>query len=374
LKIDFYKHNIGEEEIDETLGVLRSMFITTASKTSEFESLLSSYNNTKNTIGLTSCTAALFLSLKALDFPVGSEIITTPLSFCSTSNTIIHAGHTPVFVDVSPLTGNINADLIEDKITPKTKAIVPVHLYGHMCDMVKINKIAKKHNLCVIEDAAHCIEGRRDNIRPGETTKGAAYSFYATKTITSGEGGAFSTNDDVLAAKINTLRLHGLSKNAYKRYSSPTFNQYDVTEPGFKYNMFDIQAALLINQVKNIEYYLKKRKSIWDIFDDAFDGKIKRPEIIEGTEHAMHLYTIWTEKEKRDRAIEALFNSGIPVSVHFFPIHLFKYYRETFGYKEGDYPVCEKIASKTITLPFYPKLKNDEISYICEQVLKTLAS
>ena len=370
MKIDFHKHNIGKEEIEEASKVLRSLFITTASKTKEFETLLSSYNGIKNTLGLTSCTAALFLALKCLNYPSGSQIITTPLSFCSTVNIIIHAGHIPVFVDVNPETGNIDARLIEDKINSKTRAIIPVHLYGHMCDMKRINKIAKKHSLDVIEDAAHCIEGSRDGIRPAELSKGAAYSFYATKTITSGEGGAFSTGDDKLAKAITTMRLHGLSKNAYSRYSSSSFSQYDVVAPGFKYNMFDIMAALLINQVKNIDIYHKRRSEIWSIYNSAFSGKIESPLTLDGTKHAMHLYTIWVDSKKRNKVIDKLFNADIPVSVHFYPIHLFTYYRETFGYKKGDFPVCEDIASKTITLPFYPKLHNDEINYICENVVK----
>lgn len=369
MKVEFFKHNIKEEDINEAVDTLRSLFITSGTKTALLEKMLAEYTDNQFSAGLTSCTAGLFLILKALNFPENSEIITPALSFAASANTVIHAGHIPVFCDVEPLTGNLDIDKIEPLITEKTKAIVAVHLYGQMCDMKKLKNLADKFQLKIIEDSAHCVEGSRDGIKPGNFSQAAAFSFYATKNITCGEGGAVTTNDRELNETIKVLRLHGLSRDAHNRYHSETFKQYDMEYPGYKYNMFDIQAALLIHQMKRIDNALKRREEIWKIYDDAFRPYLQTPSICDNSRHARHLYTIWVDKNKRNSIIDQLFKKEISVSVHFLPIPYLSYYKNRFGFAQGQFPVSEDIGAKTITLPFYPDLTDSEINYVIENVL-----
>lgn len=228
MKVEFFKHNIGPEEIRKVTEVLNSVFLTTGNVVGEFEAKFSDYLGCSHAVGVTSGTAALHLALLACGIGPGDEVITTPMSFVATANAILHAGADPVFVDVEPQTGNIDADLIEEAISEKTKAILPVHLYGQMADMKQVKAIADKHCLTIIEDAAHCIEGERDGVRPAQLSQAACFSFYATKNITSGEGGAISTNDETISEKLRRLRLHGIDKSAAERYTKK-YQHYDMT-------------------------------------------------------------------------------------------------------------------------------------------------
>lgn len=373
MKIEFFKHNIEQDDIKRATDVLNSIFLTTGQVVSEFENSFAAYIKAQHAIGVTSCTAALHLSLLAYGIGRGDEVITTPMSFCATSNSILHAGATPVFVDVEKETGNINAELIEAAITKKTKAIMPVHLYGQMCDMKKIRTIADKYGLIVIEDAAHAIEAERDGLKVGEAADTACFSFYATKNITSGEGGVIATNDSAKAELLKTLRLHGIDKSAIDRYTK-IYQHWDMPVLGWKYNMDNIHAALLIGQLKKINALWKRRDKIWRIYEDAFDG-IKDLRILKtmrNSKHARHLFTILVREDKRDSVLHGLQNRGIGVAVNYRPIHLLKYYRETFGYKVGDFPVAEDIGKRTISLPLYPRLDNTEVCHVIESLKKVL--
>ena len=306
-----------------------------------------------------------------MDIKEGDEVITTPLSFVSTANAVLHCGAKPVFADVDKNTGNIDLDLVEQKITDRTKAILPVHLYGVMNDMKKLRALADKYKLKIIEDSAHCIEGEVDGIKPGQMSDGAAFSFYATKNITSGEGGAVGTNNEELADKIRLLRLHGMSIDAAQRYTKK-FAQYDVSLPGYKYNMFDIQAALLLPQLERIDDIWKQKKGIFNYYLEKLDDipGISFPSVPENVKHSLHLFTIWAVPEKRDEILVKLQDNGVGVSVNFKPIHLFEYYKKEFGYKEGMFPEAERIGASTISLPFYAKLKKEEVDYIVNVLKK----
>ncbi len=364
-KIEFYKHNIDKKDIKEVKKVLKSIFLTTGPKTKEFEKNFASYMRNKNAIGVYSCTSGLFLLLKAIGIKEGDEVITTPFSFVATSNSILYCGAKPVFVDVDEKNGNIDINKIENAITDKTKAILPVHLYGIMVNVKKIKDIATKNNLYFFEDSAHCIEGEFDGIKAGEISDGAAFSFYATKNITSGEGGAIVTNNDELADKIRIMRLHGMDKNAADRYTKK-FTQYDVPLLGYKFNMFDIQAALLLNQLKLIEKRWQKKKENYDYYTSLLSDipEIRIPYLPDNVKHSLHLYTIRVNSKIRDEILYELQKKGIGVAVNYKPIHLFTYYRKKFGFKEGDFPTAEKIGKETISLPFYARLKKKEIRYI----------
>jgi dTDP-4-amino-4,6-dideoxygalactose transaminase len=369
MKIEFYKHNIGQNDIDNVTKVLRSIFLTTGEQVNEFERNFSKYLGCRYTVGVTSCTGALHLALLAYGIGAGDEVITTPMTFISSTNAIIYTGARPVLVDVEPDTGNIDAKLIEAAITSKTKAILPVHLYGQMCDMKKIRSIADKHGLVVIEDGAHAIEAVRDDIRPGRLGEAACFSFYATKNITSGEGGAVSTNNEDVATKLEKLRLHGMSKGAAERYSK-RYEHWDMEMLGWKYNMSNIQAALLLDQLKNIDKNWERREQICRMYEDAFSNNpnISLMKILPGSKSARHIFTILVPPGRRDEILWKLQDKGVGVAVNFRAIHLTSYYRETFDYKRGMFPIAEKIGASTITIPLYPKLTDEEITYVIKAV------
>ncbi|KWT85313.1 DegT/DnrJ/EryC1/StrS family aminotransferase [Candidatus Magnetominusculus xianensis] len=367
MKIDFYKHNIESSDIDTADEVLKSLFLTTGQKVSEFETKFSQYLGTSHTIGVMSCTAALHLCLVAWGIGEGDEVITTPMSFCATANAILYVNAVPVFVDVEEGTGNINAELIESKITKKTKAIMPVHLYGQMCDMRKIRDIANRHGLIVIEDCAHCVEGQRDGVKVGELGDAACFSFYTIKNITSGEGGAITTNNDEKARLLYMLRLHGIDKSAAERYTKK-YAHWDMTMLGWKCNMDNIRAALLIGQLERIEKLWAKRDEKAKKYTEAFKdlSGVRLTAEVPNSKHAHHIFTIGVAN--RDEMLTELQDAGIGVAVNYRPIHLLDYYRRRFGYKEGDFPVAEQIGSATITLPLYPKLMDEEQDYIINTV------
>lgn len=374
-KIEFYRHNIGKEEIASAADVLHTLFLTTGDLVGEFEEGFSAYVGCEYAVGVTSCTAALHLALLAYEIGAGDEVITTPMSFVATAHAILHAGATPVFVDVEPGTGNMNADFIEDALTSRTKAILPVHLCGQMCDMRQIREISSRHGLLVIEDAAHALEAERDDIRPGQLTEAACFSFYATKSITSGEGGAVVTNSRPVAEKLKQLRLHGMDLSAGDRYTK-RFVHYDVNYCGWKYNMDNIQAALLAPQLKHIEEYWRRREAICRRYESAFSQstEIEYPRVLTGSKSGRHLFTIWVNPDRRDTILWKLQEQGIGVAVNYRPIHLLSYYQRTFGYREGMFPVAEEIGRRTISLPLYPRLTDDEVECVIQTVLHTVRS
>ena len=373
MKVDFYKHNLGKEEKEALNKVVDSTFITTGPVTKTFEENFAEYLGAKYCIGVSSWTSGNLITLKALGVGLGDEVITTPMSFIATSNTIIHAGAKPVFVDVEPETGNIDAKKIESAITEKTKAIIPVHLYGQMCDMNTIKEIAKKHNLFIIEDAAHCVEGERDGIKPGQLSDAAVFSFYATKNITSGEGGAIITNNSELFEILKKYRLHGMSKGAAERHTA-IHQHWDMELLGYKCNMSDLQASLLEPQLKKIEDYLQARANICKQYENAFLNlkNVNMPTVLGDTKHARHLFTVWVDSSKRDKIIYKLQKNNLGVTVNYRAIHLLSYYIKTFGFNENSFPIAENIGDSTITLPMYPKMKDLEVKYVIDVLKKSL--
>ena len=371
MKVEFYKHNLTTEDKEACMEVLDSIFLTTGQVVKDFETDFANYLKLDHAVGLTSCTSALFLALKYFDVKEGDEVITTPLSFIATSNAIEFCGAKPVFVDVEENTGNLNADLIENAITPQTKAIIPVHLYGQLCEMEKIRSIANKHDLKVIEDAAHCIEGNRGTTGPGALGDMVCFSFYATKNLACGEGGAIACNDPATYEWLIKARLHGMSMSAADRYNKK-FQHYDMEFLGYKSNMSNIQASLMFHQLGRLEDNLKKREEVCSLYDQGFadNPKVSSPTVLEGVKHARHLYPIWVDRERRDNYIEQIQEEQIGVAVNFNPIHLMKYYAEKYGYQSGDYPQAEKIGASTITLPLYAKLTTEEVAHVVDTVNK----
>lgn len=369
---------IEEEEIEEVVACLRSRWIGTGPRTSQFERDFAKYKGINLAVAVNSCTAAIHLSIKAFGIGNGDEVITTPMTFCATVNSIIHAGATPVLADCDRDTMNISPEEIEKKISPRTKAILIVHFAGRPCDMDAIMSIAKKYDLFVIEDCAHAIEAEYRGIKTGCFGDIGCFSFYVTKNIITGEGGMVITNDERLAGKIKTLALHGMSKDAWKRFSDEGYRHYSVIGAGFKYNMTDMQASIGIHQLKKIEKYWEKRRYIWNKYNECFKGLScflpKEPE--ENTKHAFHLYTplidIVQINKNRDWVLDAMQAENIGIGVHYIPIHFHPFYRKTFGWRYGDFPNAEWIGERTISLPLGPALSDNDVDDVISAFSKIM--
>lgn len=365
---------IEDDDINEVVETLKSGWVAKGPRTIEFEKRFAEYTGAKYAIAMNSATAALHIALIAGGVKPGDEVITTPITFAATANTIIHVGATPIFVDVDPNTFCIDASKIEEKITDRTKAIVPVHYTGHACDMDKIRAIAEKYNLFVSEDAAHAIDTYYKGDLIGKKGDCASFSFYATKNICTGEGGMLTTNREDIAEKARVMSTHGMSKAAWNRYGKGGAWRYDIEYPGHKYNMFDIQAALAKTQMNKLDFMQDRRKEIVKKYEEAFsklDG-IKLPPEADYTTHSWHLYVTRLELDKltidRDRFIELMAEANIGTSVHFIPVHLMSYYRETYGYKEGDLPVAESYFDTIVSLPLYPKMTDADVQDVINAV------
>ncbi|HEY3028088.1 MAG TPA: DegT/DnrJ/EryC1/StrS family aminotransferase [Pyrinomonadaceae bacterium] len=375
MKVPFFMHDLGQAELAAIAEVFANPILTTGEWVARFERTFSDYLGVRHAIAVTSCTGALHLSLVALGIGPGDEVITTPMTFIATATAIMEAGARPVFVDVEPQTGNLDASLIEAAITEHTRAIIPIHLYGQMCDMKAVRKIADSYGLAVIEDAAHCVEGSRDGIRTGQLGDTACYSFYATKNLTCGEGGAVVTNDDSLAEKLRLLRLHGMNKNADDRHREG-YKHWDMTMLGWKYNMDNIQAAMLLPQMDRLEENWRKRQALahyyeqrlWDIPD------LTRPKSLPGVEHSWHLFPVWIGAGRRDEVIQKLQDRGISVMVNYRAIHMLTYFRETFGFRAGDFPVAERLGDANLSLPLYPNMPTEHADIVAEALAQILES
>lgn len=369
---------IEQEDINEVVDSLNKGWIGTGPKVNKLEDAFSKYIGCKHAIAVNSCTSALHLSMLVSNTKQNDEVITTPMTFCATANSIIHIGAKPVFVDINKDTLNIDTDKIEDAITSKTKAIIPVHFAGRPCNLDTLKSLKKSYDLTLIEDAAHAIESSYKNHKIGTVGDLTCFSFYVTKNITTGEGGMVTTSSDEWAEKIKMYALHGMSKDAWRRYSDEGFKHYEVVFPGYKYNMMDIQAALGIHQLKRIEEYQKKRIDIWNQYNKAFsDLPIITPTDPEkDTVHARHLYTILIDidqlKVDRDFIQHALFKENIGTGIHYRALHLHPFYKKTFGYKRGDLPNAEFVSDRTISLPFSQKLSKKDVEDTINAVRKVL--
>ena len=369
---------IAEAEIQEVIASMKAGWLGTGPKVARFEKEFAAYKGVEHAVALNSCTAALHLSIIAAGIKAGDEVITTPMTFCATINAIIHAGATPVPADIDPVTMNIDPDHIMAKITPKTKAILPVHFAGRSCEMDTICDIAAQHHLKIIEDCAHAIEAEYHGKKAGTFGEFACFSFYVTKNVITGEGGmvlAKNADDD---ARIRTLGLHGMSRDAWKRFSDEGYRHYYVMECGFKYNMMDLQAAIGIHQLARVEQNRRNRKAIWERYNSAFkDLPITLPaDTAPDTRHAFHLYTILIDEQKtgisRDAFLDYMTKHNIGVGVHYLSIPEHPYYQQTFGWKPEDYPHAMKIGRQTVSLPISAKLTAAHVSDVIEAVRRGL--
>jgi dTDP-4-amino-4,6-dideoxygalactose transaminase len=368
---------IGEEEIAEVVDSLRSGWVTTGPKAKRFEADFAEYIGAHHAIAVNSCTAGLHIALTALGIGPGDEVILPTLTFCSTANVVVHLGARPVLVDVGE-DFNVTAQALEAAITPRTKALVPVHYGGQPCDLAPIYEVAARHRLPVVEDAAHAVGAAyrdhkigSDELAVPNQTEGVkvvtCFSFYATKNMTTGEGGMITTADDDLADEMRVLTLHGMSRDAWKRYTSAGSWYYEVVSAGYKDNMTDIQAAMGIHQLHKLDGFIETRQRYARIFDEALAplAEIETPLTHPDRSHIYHLYAIRLNLEQLaiDRAqfIEELRARNIGTSVHFIPVHLHPFYREQFGYQRGDLPHAEALYERILSLPLYPRMTEENV-------------
>jgi dTDP-4-amino-4,6-dideoxygalactose transaminase len=373
----FGKPRIEEEDIAEVVATLRSGWIGMGPRTIQFERDFAAYTGAKHAIAVNSCTAALHLGLIAAGVGPGDEVITTPLTFAATANVIEHVGARPVFADIDRRTQNLDPARVAEKITPRTKMIVPVHMLGRAADMDPLLALAAAHNLKIMEDAAHAVETVYRGRHAGTIGHFAAFSFYANKNVTTGEGGMLTTDDDDAAEHIRRLRLHGISKDAWKRYSAEGFTPYELVEPGYKYNMLDLTAALGLGQLRRVEENWRIRERLVMLYNEGLSEvpglTIPALEpLAPGDRHAWHLYTIALDLEGmtigRAAFIDALQARNIGSGIHYTALHMQGYYREHYGYKRGDLPNAEWVSDRTVSLPLSPAMTEQDVEDVIAAV------
>ncbi|HUF12929.1 MAG TPA: DegT/DnrJ/EryC1/StrS family aminotransferase [Longimicrobiales bacterium] len=382
----FGSPQITDDEIGEVVDTLRSGWIGTGPRVARFEAAFRDYIGAQHAVALNSCTAALHVSMLVAGVQPGDEVITSPLTFVATANAIIHAGGVPRFVDVDRATQNLSPDAVrrfletECEVTDdgttnrrtgrRIRALLPVHFGGRPCEMDALEALAAEYRLILVEDAAHAIEAEYRGRKIGTIGDLTCFSFYVTKNLTTGEGGMVTTASEEFAGRIKTLSLHGLSHDAWKRYSDEGFRHYEVTVPGFKYNMMDLQAALGLHQLERLEGNWVRRDQIWRRYDEALrDLPLVLPAAPEPqTRHARHLYAVLVDGGSgglgRQELQDRLHRAGIGTGIHYMAVHLHQYYREAFGHRRGDYPEAEFISDRTLSLPLSAKLTDRDVDRV----------
>lgn len=369
---------IEEPEIDEMVKSLRAAWLGTGPKVAAFEKLVAEYKGVPYAVAVNSCTAGLHLGCLALGLGPGDEVIVPAMTFCATINAVIHAGATPVLADVEPHTFNLDPEQVRRKISSRTKAIMPVHFAGRACNMDALARLASENNLKIIEDCAHAIETEYHGRKAGTFGQCGVLSFYSTKNIVTGEGGMVLTDSTEIAARIKMLALHGMSQDAWKRFSDDGYKHYEVVEVGFKYNMMDLQAAIGMHQIKRVDAYWARRLAIWDWYNEAFsDLPLHLPATIDqNSRHALHLYTVLLDETQaplsRDQFITALHKRRIGTGVHYRSIPVHHAYQQRFGWKPEDYPNAHAIGERTVSLPISAKLSDQDVEDVIGAVREAL--
>ncbi len=373
-KVEFYKHDIGEAELASVARTLKTLFLTVGPRVAEFEQAFGAFLGAdKHVVGVSSCTMGLALALEAIGVAPGDEIITTPMTFISTPNAAIFHGATPVFADVDPKTGLLDPAAVEAAISPRTKAVIAVHLYGQLADMKRLRAICDRHRLALIEDAAHAIEAENDGVRVADVGDFTIFSFYATKTMTSGDGGAIAVRDAKLAERLRRLRNHGVSKDASTRHGG-RYVHWDMVEFGYKAAMTDIEAALLLPQIDRLLPRRAVRQSIVEKYERALRGQPGIELLSWSGRSGHHLFTVLVPRGERDRVLDGLGERGIGAAVNYRAVHTLTYYKERFGFPRDAFPVAADIGDRTISLPLHTQLTDREIDRVVRALLETLAA
>jgi perosamine synthetase len=369
----------GDDEVEAVSEVIRSGWLTTGARVREFESAFAQRVGAKHAIAVNSCTAAMHLALDALDIKPGDRVLTTPYTFAATAEVIRYMGAHPLFVDVLPDTLNLDPERVATAIRrEKVAAIIPVHIAGEPCDLAALRTAAGQ--LPIVEDAAHALPTRFEDRMIGSQSQFTCFSFYATKTLSTGEGGMITTDDDAAATRCRIMSLHGISRDAWKRYTAEGSWAYEIVAPGYKYNLTDIAAALGLVQLAKLDAMWQRRVEIAHRYDAAFANvpELQIPTRDPRNQHAWHLYMLRVDKARlrggRDAFVEELRRRQIGVSVHFIPLHLHPYYRDTYGYQPSDFPIATREYEREISLPIYSRMSDADVSDVIEAVLETVES
>jgi dTDP-4-amino-4,6-dideoxygalactose transaminase len=376
--IPFHTPSIGEAEVRSVVETLKSGWLTTGPKVKTFEADFARYVGSPHAVAVNSGTAALHLALDAVGIKEGDEVIVPALTFAATAEVVFYLKAKPVFVDCQPDTLNIDPEGIESKVTSKTKAIIPVDMGGHPCEFSEILEIAKRHNLKVVEDAAHALPAAYRNDKVGAISDITCFSFYATKTITTGEGGMATTDNPDWATRMRVMSLHGISLDAWDRYTEKGSWYYEIIRPGYKYNLTDIAAALGIEQLKRCDQFWEARRRIAARYHEGFADlpEIQVPACAPDIKHAWHLYVIQLNIERlrinREDFIKAMKSENVGTSVHFIPLHLHPFYRETFGYQSSDFPRASAVFERILSLPIYPNMTEGNVRDVIVAVRKII--
>ena len=379
-EVAFARPDIGQAEIDAVSEALASGWLTSGPRVAEFERRFADYVGAPHAVAVSSCTAGLHLSLLAVGVGPGAEVVTTPLTFCATANAIIHAGAVPVFADVATSTMNIDPDAVEEAMTSRTAAILPVHYAGRPADIPTLDRLARYHDAHVVEDAAHALGASTDGVRVGAAGNLTCFSFYSTKNLTTGEGGMVTTAFAERAEMVRVAGHHGIRQSAWSRERVGRAADYDVVCPGFKYNMTDLQAAIGLQQLTRLPTLLSRREAIWRRYDAALaDQPVTRPVASSaGTVHARHLYTILVDPAvcgwSRDELQQHLATRGVQTSIHFRSLHLHPYYAERFGLRRGMFPRAERISDQTLSLPLSSTLTDADVDRVLSEIAGALGA
>ena len=377
LHVPFHRSAMGEEEVQAVTDVIRSGWLTTGEKTAQFEREFAQYVGASHAIAVSSCTAALHLILDAIGLRRGDEVLVPTNTFTASAEVATYMGAKPVLVDIDSRTLNICVKDANQKITTRTRAIIPVHVSGLPCDLDEIHALAETHNLRVIEDAAHALPSSYRGRRIGAISELTAFSFYATKTLNTGEGGMVTTDNETCAQRIRTVRLHGISRNT--RDPRNEWN-YEVQETGYKYNLTDLQSALGIVQLAKCDAMSQARRRIAESYTNAFQSieALETPFVQTDRQSSWHLYVLRIHNHMlridRDRFIQELAERGVHASVHFIPLHLQPGYQKRYGYREGDLPTAEHEYRRYFSLPIYPTMSAAEVEYVISSVADVVAS
>jgi perosamine synthetase len=379
-RVPYCLPSIGDEEIAEVAQTLRSGWLTTGAKVRQFEEAFAGRIGARHAVAVNSCTAALHLALEALGVGSGDEVVVPTYTFAATGEVVTYLGARPVLADCSPDGYNVTASAIEPLLTPRTRAIVPVHIAGEACEMDAILDLARGRGIGVVEDAAHALPASYKGRTVGTLAEVAAFSFYATKTMTTGEGGMVTTESDDRAARIRSMSLHGLTRNAWDRYSAAGSWSYQILDFGFKYNMTDVAAAIGIQQLRKLDAFHRRREAIAAAYNAAFRGldTCDTPPPARHGIHAWHLYILRLRLDAlasgRDEIAQLLTDAGVGISVHFIPLHLHPAYRAAFGYRPGRFPAAEALFARSLSLPIYPAMTDADVARVTEVVVDTLRS
>jgi perosamine synthetase len=376
LIVPFHCADVGEPEAQAAADAVRSGWLTMGSRTIKFEKEFAAYVNAKHAISVSSCTSGLHLALDAIGLKQGDEVLVPTTTFTASAEAVTYFKAKPVLVDIDAVSLCIDSADAERRITPRTRAVIPVHMGGHPCDMDAIQHMAKRHNMHIIEDAAHALPASYHGVRVGAISELTAFSFYATKTLTTGEGGMVTTDNDDLATRMRMMRLHGISRDAWKRYGAEGSWYYEVLETGYKYNLTDIQSAIGIVQLEKCDAMTAARSGIASRYTKEFvkTRSLEIPAVSVGNESSWHLYILRLKLEEltitRSEMIEKLRVRGIGTSVHFIPLHMHPYYKRTYGYIEGDFPIASREYERYLSLPIYSGMTDAQIEFVIENVLE----